>query len=48
MILAVVVVALVWAFFRGGSALMRVLAVTGMVAGIAYIFTPLTASGSAR
>ena len=46
MILAVVVVALVWAFFRGGSALMRILAVTGMVAGIAYIFTPLTASGS--
>ena len=45
-ILAVVVVALVWAFFRGGSALMRILAVTGMVAGIAYIFTPLTASGS--
>ncbi len=46
MILAVVVVALVWAFFRGGSALMRILAVTGMVAGIAYVFTPLTASGS--
>ena len=45
-ILAVVVVALVWAFFRGGSALMRILAVTGMVAGIAYVFTPLTASGS--
>lgn len=45
-ILAVVVVALVWAFFKGGSALMRILAVTGMVAGIAYIFTPLTASGS--
>jgi hypothetical protein len=45
-ILAVVVVALVWAVFRGGSALMRILAVTGMVAGIAYIFTPLTASGS--
>ncbi|HKH40242.1 MAG TPA: hypothetical protein VKA41_00140 [Solirubrobacterales bacterium] len=44
-ILAVVVVALVWAFFKGGSALMRILAVTGMVAGIAYIFTPLTASG---
>jgi hypothetical protein len=44
-ILAVVIVALVWAFFRGGSALMRILAVTGMVAGIAYIFTPLTASG---
>ena len=40
------VVALVWAFFRGGSALMRILAVTGMVAGIAYVFTPLTASGS--
>jgi hypothetical protein len=45
-ILAVVVVALVWAFFRGGSALMRILAATGMVAGIAYVFTPLTASGS--
>jgi hypothetical protein len=44
-ILAVVIVALVWAFVRGGSALMRILAVTGMVAGIAYIFTPLTASG---
>ena len=25
---------------------MRVLAVTGIVAGIAYVFTPLTASGS--
>jgi hypothetical protein len=45
-ILAVVVVALIWALLRGGSALMRILAVTGMVAGIAYIFTPLTASGS--
>jgi hypothetical protein len=44
-ILAVVIVALVWAFIKGGSALMRILAVTGMVAGIAYIFTPLTASG---
>jgi hypothetical protein len=44
-ILAVVIVALVWAFVKGGSALMRILAVTGMVAGIAYIFTPLTASG---
>jgi hypothetical protein len=44
-ILAVVVVALVWALFRGGSALMRILAITGIVAGIAYIFTPLTASG---
>jgi hypothetical protein len=45
-ILAVVIIALVWAFFKGGSALMRILAATGMVAGIAYIFTPLTASGS--
>jgi hypothetical protein len=45
-ILAVVVVALFWALVRGGSALMRILAVTGMVAGIAYVFTPLTASGS--
>jgi hypothetical protein len=44
-ILAVVVVALVWALVRGGSALMRVLAGTAIVAGIAYIFTPLTASG---
>jgi hypothetical protein len=44
-ILVVVVVALVWAFVKGGSALMRILAATGMVAGIAYIFTPLTASG---
>jgi len=45
-ILAVVIVGLIWALARGGSALMRILAVTGMVAGIAYIFTPLTASGS--
>jgi hypothetical protein len=45
-ILGVVIVALVWAFVRGGSALMRILAVTGMVAGVAYIFTPLTASGN--
>ena len=45
-ILAVVIVGLVWALVRGGSALMRILAVTGMVAGIAYVFTPLTASGS--
>ena len=44
-ILIVVVVGLVWAFIKGGSALMRILAATGMVAGIAYIFTPLTASG---
>jgi hypothetical protein len=33
--------ALVW----GGSRLMRLLAITGIVAGIAYVFTPLTASG---
>jgi hypothetical protein len=45
-ILGVVIVGLVWALFRGGSALMRILAVTGMVAGIAYVFTPLTASGN--
>src|SRR5215208_5151703 len=45
-ILAIVVVGLVFALIRGGSALMRILAVTGMVAGIAYVFTPLTASGS--
>jgi hypothetical protein len=45
-ILAVVIVALIWALVRGGSALMRILAASGMVAGIAYVFTPLTASGS--
>ena len=45
-ILAVVIVGLVFALLRAGSALMRILAVTGIVAGIAYIFTPLTASGS--
>ncbi|HSD24558.1 MAG TPA: hypothetical protein VLB79_09555 [Solirubrobacterales bacterium] len=45
-ILIVVIVALVWAFVKGGSALMRILAATGMVAGIAYVFTPLTASGN--
>jgi hypothetical protein len=44
-ILAVVIIGLIGALVWGGSALMRVLAVTGMVAGIAYIFTPLTASG---
>ncbi|HEX6586516.1 MAG TPA: hypothetical protein VF052_07160 [Solirubrobacterales bacterium] len=45
-ILAIVVVGLVWALSRGGSALMRILAATGLVAGLAYVFTPLTASGS--
>jgi hypothetical protein len=44
-ILATAVVALVMALFWGRSSLMRVLAVTGMVAGVAYVFTPLTASG---
>jgi hypothetical protein len=44
-ILATVIISLAWALLKGGSALMRILAVTGMVAGIAYIFTPLTASG---
>ena len=44
-ILAVVIIGLIGALIWGGSALMRVLAVTGIVAGIAYIFTPLTASG---
>jgi hypothetical protein len=45
-VLGVVIVGLVFALLRAGSALMRILAVTGIVAGIAYIFTPLTASGS--
>jgi hypothetical protein len=44
-VLAAAVFALVFAFFKGGSSLMRVLAVTGIVAGLAYVFTPLTASG---
>ena len=35
------VVTLIW----GRSPVMRVLAITGIVAGIAYVFTPLTASG---
>jgi hypothetical protein len=45
LILAITVFALVFALIRGGSRLMRVLAITGMVAGLAYVFTPLTASG---
>jgi hypothetical protein len=44
-ILVAVVVGLVLALVKGRSALMRVLAITGIVAGIAYIVTPLTASG---
>ena len=39
------ILALIAALIWGGSALMRVLAVTGIVAGIAYVFTPFTASG---
>jgi hypothetical protein len=35
------VVTMIWA----RSSLLRVLAITGIVAGIAYVFTPLTASG---
>ena len=45
-ILAVVVIGLVVLFAYGDSWLKRVLALTGIVAGIAYVFTPLTASGS--
>jgi hypothetical protein len=44
-ILAIAVFALVFALIKGGSRLMRLLAITGMVAGVAYVFTPLTASG---
>jgi len=44
-VLAAVVLGLVLALFRGGSWLVRLLALTGIVAGIAYVFTPLTASG---
>ncbi len=44
-ILAIAVFALVLALIKGGSRLMRLLAITGMVAGVAYVFTPLTASG---
>ncbi len=44
-VLAVVALGLALALLRGGSALMRVLAITGIFAGVAYVFTPLTASG---
>jgi hypothetical protein len=44
-ILAVVVVGLIMLLLRGDSWLKRLLALTGLVAGIAYVFTPLTASG---
>lgn len=45
LLMATVVFGLVLALFRGGDKLMRVLAVTGLIAGLAYVFTPLTASG---
>ena len=45
LIFAFVAAGLVFALFRGGSKLMRVLAATGIFAAIAYVFTPLTASG---
>jgi hypothetical protein len=45
-ILAITVFALLFALIKGGSRLMRLLAITGIVAGLAYVFTPLTASGS--
>ena len=45
LVLAAVAAALVVTLTWGGSRLMRLLAITGFVAGIAYIFTPLTASG---
>ena len=44
-ILAVAAASLIVALIWGGSRLMRVLAITGIVAGVAYVFTPLTASG---
>jgi hypothetical protein len=45
LILAAMVAGLVFALWKGGSRLMKVLAVTGLFAGLAYVFTPLTASG---
>ena len=44
-ILLAAVASLIAALLWGGSRLLRVLAVTGIIAGIAYVFTPLTASG---
>lgn len=44
-ILAAAAGGLLVALFWGRTSLMRVLAITGLVAGIAYVFTPLTASG---
>jgi hypothetical protein len=45
LVLAAVAAALVATFLWGGSRLLKMLAATGAVAGIAYVFTPLTASG---
>ena len=45
LILAAAAVGLVVTFLWGRSSLLRVLAITGMLAGVAYVFTPLTASG---
>ncbi|MGH2983958.1 MAG: hypothetical protein ACRDK5_06860 [Solirubrobacterales bacterium] len=44
-ILAFVAFGLMAALVWGGSRVIRLLAITGIVAGIAYVFTPLTASG---
>ncbi|MGZ5310119.1 MAG: hypothetical protein ACXWZW_07195 [Solirubrobacterales bacterium] len=44
-ILAAAAFGLLFVLVKGGSRLMRVLAITGIVAGLAYVFTPLTASG---
>jgi hypothetical protein len=45
LILAAAAASLIGALIWGGSRLLRLLAITGTVAGIAYVFTPLTASG---
>ena len=44
-ILASAAVGLVVTLIWGRSSLLRVLAITGLLAGLAYVFTPLTASG---
>jgi len=46
LIFALAAAGLAFALWKGGSKLMRVLAATGVFAAIAYVFTPLTASGS--
>ncbi len=45
-ILAAVAGGLVAVLWKAGNNLIRLLAVTGIVAGFAYVFTPLTASGA--